>query len=104
MAGEGGDIGDASVSALAHSGQQQVGQMAGRGHQHLDEIRVALPGLRQVGAGHAVAGIVHQPVDRDTALVDVGAQALRRRGIGQIGRQADGAHAVPVLQLAGKLL
>ena len=53
-------------------------------------------------AGHAVAGVVDQPVHLQPALRQLFTQPLRRRRVGEIMRQRGHLAAVPLAQLVGQ--
>jgi hypothetical protein len=87
-----------AVAALAHAGQQAPGQLGGGGQQHLQEVRVGPPVVRHEAAGHAVAGVVDQPVHGEAAPLQFLAQDAGSGGGGKI----DGKHghfaAMPLAQ------
>src|SRR5262249_6961401 len=53
---------------------------------------------------HAVAGVVDQHVDGESAPGDLAAQALWRSGVAEVGLDRLGAHRIALLQLGAKLI
>jgi hypothetical protein len=98
--GERGDIDDASVAALAHAGHEAMAELRRRRDHDLDEVLMHAPLARNEAAGHAVAGIVDEHVDRKTACLDRRLQRRRRPRIGEIGRNRVSIDAVLLAQLA----